>query len=198
MKQITKKKNAKSKIVTAAWQLFHDKGYQATTVDDIIRLSGTSKGSFYYYFSTKNELLNTLPLILDEYYEKLEAQMDPDMDSFQKLLYLNCEAHRMMEEHISRDLITSLYSSQLVSSGERNLLDHNRKYYRLVNQIIAEGQRRRQIRDDMTASDIAEYFSMCERALVTDWCLYRGEFSLSDYSRIYMPIMLEHFKLSGL
>ena len=53
------KKSVKSRIVTAAWQLFYEKGYNGTTVDDIIELSGTSKGSFYYYFSTKDELLNT-------------------------------------------------------------------------------------------------------------------------------------------
>ena len=53
------KKNVKSRIVSAAWQLFYEKGYNGTTVDDIIELSGTSKGSFYYYFSTKDELLNT-------------------------------------------------------------------------------------------------------------------------------------------
>ena len=49
------KKSVKSRIVSAAWQLFYEKGYNGTTVDDIIELSGTSKGSFYYYFSTKDE-----------------------------------------------------------------------------------------------------------------------------------------------
>ena len=62
----TEKRNVKSRIVSAAWQLFYEKGYNGTTVDDIIALSGTSKGSFYYYFNTKDELLNTLSVILDE------------------------------------------------------------------------------------------------------------------------------------
>lgn len=37
------KKSVKSRIVTAAWQLFYEKGYNGTTVDDIIELSGTPK-----------------------------------------------------------------------------------------------------------------------------------------------------------
>ena len=41
----TEKKGVKSRIVSAAWQLFYEKGYNGTTVDDIIELSGTSKGS---------------------------------------------------------------------------------------------------------------------------------------------------------
>ena len=52
--------------------MIYEKGYNGTTVDDIIELSGTSKGSFYYYFNTKDELLNTLSMILDDFYEELE------------------------------------------------------------------------------------------------------------------------------
>lgn len=190
-----KKKNAKSRIVAAAWQLFYEKGYNGTTVDDIIELSDTSKGSFYYYFNTKDELLNTLSVILDEFYEAMETEMNPDMNSFDKLLHINYEAHKMMEEKIDVELIASLYSTQLVSQGQRHLLDQNRRYYKLVDQIITEGQRRRQIRSNVPVSDITRYFAMCERALVSDWCLNRGEYSLAEHSKTCMPIMLEHFKL---
>ena len=117
----TAPKGVKNKIVSAAWQLFHDKGYNHTTVDDIIELSGTSKGSFYYYFNTKDELLNTLSVILDDYYEELEGKMNPGMNSFVKLLFLNVEVHSMMEEKISIDLLASLYSTQLVTQGNSYL-----------------------------------------------------------------------------
>ena len=188
------KRSVKSKIVSAAWQLFYEKGYNGTTVDDIIELSGTSKGSFYYYFSTKDELLNTLSMILDDYYEELERELEPQMNSFSKLLYLNDKAHSMMEEKISIDLITSLYSTQLVAQGNRHLLDQNRNYYKLITKVVEEGQKRGQIRSDVSVSEITKYYAMCERALVTDWCLNKGEYSLGEYSRECMPMMMEHFK----
>lgn len=96
-----KKESIKNRIVTAAWQLFYEKGYNGTTVDDIIELSGTSKGSFYYYFNTKDELLNTLSMILDDFYEELEVKMDANMNSFYKLLYINYEAHSMMKRRLA-------------------------------------------------------------------------------------------------
>lgn len=191
------KRCVKSKIVSAAWQLFYEKGYNGTTVDDIIELSGTSKGSFYYYFSTKDELLNTLSMILDDYYEELERELDPQMNSFSKLLYLNDKAHSMMEEKISIDLITSLYSTQLVAQGNRHLLDQNRNYYKLITKVVEEGQKRGQIRSDVSVSEITKYYAMCERALVTDWCLNKGEYSLGEYSRECMPMMMEHFKVEN-
>ena len=50
-------KATKSKIVSAAWQLFYEQGYEDTTVDEIIALSGTSKGSFYHYFDGKDAFI---------------------------------------------------------------------------------------------------------------------------------------------
>mgnify|MGYP001661463773 CR=1 FL=1 len=48
-----KAKTTKKKIVSAAWKLFYEQGYDNTTVDDIVEESGTSKGSFYHYFEGK-------------------------------------------------------------------------------------------------------------------------------------------------
>lgn len=194
MEHETEKKSVKSRIVSAAWQLFYEKGYNGTTVDEIIELSGTSKGSFYYYFDTKDELLNTLSFVLDEYYEELDREMKEDMDSFDKLLYINYMAHTMMEEKISIDLLSSLYSTQLVAAGQRRLLDQNRHYYKLVTRIVEEGQKRGEINDTRSVSDIVQYYSMCERALVYDWCLNKGEYSLSKKSKEWMPVMMEHFQ----
>lgn len=152
-------------------------------MDDIIDLSGTSKGSFYYYFNTKDELLNTLSMILDDNYEILKEKMDPDMNSYDKLLYLNYEAHSMIEEKINIDLLASLYSTQLVAQGHRSLLDQNRTYYKLISSVIDEGQKRGEILDEVSVSDLVRYYSMCERALVSDWCLNKGEYSLREYSK---------------
>ena len=188
------KQNVKRRIVDAAWELFYEKGYDDTTVDDIIRLSETSKGSFYYYFSSKDSLLDTLSTILDENYAKLEDELDPEMNSFDKLMYLNYEAHSMMEEKIKVDLLSSLYSTQLVASGQRHLLDQNRNYYKLITKVVTEGQKCGEIRDDVSVLDITRYYSMCERALVYDWCLNKGIYSLGKYSKKSMPVMMEHFK----
>lgn len=190
----TENKGVKARIVSAAWQLFHDKGYDHTTVDDIIELSGTSKGSFYYYFNTKDELLSTLSTVLDDYYEELYAGMDQEMDNYEKLLYLNYKVHSMIEEKISIDLLASLYSTQLIAKGQRHLLDQNRVYYRLISRVVEDGQKKGQIRQDKSISEITKYYSLCERALVSDWCLSKGDYSLGEYSREYMPVMMEHFK----
>ena len=65
-------RNTKSRIVSAAWRLFYEQGYDDTTIEDIIYESGTSKGSFYHYFDSKDALLGSLAYLFDEKYEALE------------------------------------------------------------------------------------------------------------------------------
>ena len=56
-----KKKSVKiqkrKKIIDKEWELFIKNGYEETKVEDITRELGVSKGSFYTYFETKDELL---------------------------------------------------------------------------------------------------------------------------------------------
>ena len=41
-------RNTKGRIISAAWELFYEQGYDDTTVEEIIEKSQTSKGSFYH------------------------------------------------------------------------------------------------------------------------------------------------------
>ena len=68
-----RRQSTKSRIVKAAWSLFYRKGYDSTTVEDIINASKTSKGTFYHYFKGKESLLNSLSYLFDQKYEELAA-----------------------------------------------------------------------------------------------------------------------------
>ncbi|WP_078412299.1 TetR/AcrR family transcriptional regulator [Priestia abyssalis] len=50
----------KQHVIKMAHQLFIEKGFQATSIQDILDYSGISKGTFYNYFPSKNELLIAL------------------------------------------------------------------------------------------------------------------------------------------
>jgi len=52
-------RNTKGRIVDAAWSLFYEKGYEGTTIEEIVERSETSKGSFYHYFDSKDALLSS-------------------------------------------------------------------------------------------------------------------------------------------
>ncbi len=190
-------RNTKGRIVSAAWQLFYQQGYDNTTVEEIIAASGTSKGSFYHYFEGKDALLSSLSYLFDEKYEELMDRIPEDMDRFDVLMLLNRELFAMIENSIAIDLLARLYSSQLVTRGEKHLLDHNRIYYKLLRRIVSEGQQRGELRADVTVSEVVRVYAMCERALIYDWCLSEGSYSLMQYGRTMLPRFLDSFRVKS-
>ena len=187
-------RNTRGRIISAAWKIFYEQGYDGTTVEDIVFESGTSKGSFYHYFDGKDALMGTLAYVFDEKYEELMPSVDPQMHSVDKLLYLNRELFGVIENTVSLELLARLFSSQLITKGERHLLDHNRVYYRVLRTILAEGQQRGQIRDDVTVNELCKLYALLERGLMYDWCICNGDYSLKSYSERTMPMLLAAFQ----
>ena len=186
-------RNTRGRIVSAAWQLFYEQGYEDTTVEEIIELSQTSKGSFYHYFDGKDALLSTLSDLFDKKYETLWETMDPGMDAMEQLLFLNGELFGMIENSVSMELLARLLSTQLVTSGEKHLLDRKRTYYRLLRHIISRGQESGQLSGRHTVSEMVKLYALCERALMYDWCLCGGEYSLREYAARVLPDFLSGF-----
>ena len=48
------------KLIQAARGVFHSKGYNAATIDDIVDAAGASRGTFYLYFHSKGEVLGKI------------------------------------------------------------------------------------------------------------------------------------------
>ena len=188
-------RNTKGKIINAAWDLFYEQGYEDTTVEEIIDKSGTSKGSFYHYFEGKDALLGSLSYIFDEEYEKLQSEIDENTNSFDALLFLNAKLFSFIEERIDIDLLTRLYSTQLVTKGEKHLLDNKRLYYKLLRKIVSEGQKKGEISEEMSVNEIVKLYAMCERSLLYDWCLCNGDYSLKNYAKDVMPMLLNKMKI---
>ena len=66
----------RSELIATAQHLFYTKGYETTSVSDIIDSVGVAKGTFYYYFDSKQAILEA---IIDEL-------MDQSMAILQKIV----------------------------------------------------------------------------------------------------------------
>ncbi len=187
--------NTKSRIVSAAWQLFYENGFDNTTIDEIVALSKTSKGSFYHYFSSKDSLIGSLAYLFDEKYIELQATIDENKNCLDTLFDLSQEMFLMIENSIDIELLTKLYAQQLSVKGEKELIDQSREYYKLLKKIISKGQEKGEIIRDKSSAEITRLYALCERALIYDWCLHNGEYSLREYSRTILPLFLSGIRL---
>ena len=187
-------RNTKGRIVSAAWKLFYEQGYDSTTVEDIIFESETSKGSFYHYFEGKDALLGSLSMIFDEKYEALRQEMDPDMHAVDKLIYMNHELFTMIDNTVSVELLARLFSTQLTTKGEKHLLSRDRTYFKLLHQVVRQGLERHELRGDLTANEIINDYAMFERGLMYDWCLSDGDYALARHADRLMPMFLRSYQ----
>jgi TetR/AcrR family transcriptional repressor of nem operon len=63
---------SKEKILVSAKELFHENGFQQTSVDEILKKSGVTKSNFYYHFKSKEELGL---IILDRFIQLYESDV---------------------------------------------------------------------------------------------------------------------------
>src|SRR5262249_39712120 len=68
-----KKDETRERIARAAMALFAEKGFDATTVDEISVRADVAKGTFFNYFPRKEAVLGTL---LDRQFEQLGGRID--------------------------------------------------------------------------------------------------------------------------
>ncbi|WP_101694972.1 TetR/AcrR family transcriptional regulator [Dorea phocaeensis] len=189
-----KRQSTKARIVKSAWNLFYKNGYEQTTVEEIIAASKTSKGTFYHYFKGKEALLNSLSYLFDEKYEELVPLIDDNMSCRDKLLYLNHELFDMIEHSIDIKLLASLYSSQLVTKDKKSLSDKKRFYFQWITEIIEAGLESGEFKNSSSAGELMNVYAMYERALLYDWALFKGKYSLTEYSDRLLPHVLDMFE----
>lgn len=181
----------KDRIIDTAWSLFREQGFGETTINDIINAARISKGTFYYYFRSKDDLLDTLSVVLDHEYKKLDENEDKSMTTFEKLIYINKVVHTFINDNIDHRLIAYLYSAQIIKDESSSLLDRNRYYFRYLEKLMDEGKKNGELTDALSIPDLIKFYGLAERALVTDWCMNNGNYHLGEYSEKIFPLMIE-------
>ncbi len=84
-KSATPKIDTRTRMIQAAFDLFHQQGVNATSVDEILAKSGTGKSQFYHYFKSKEDLVHA---VVESFGEMLKAQKLPlkyEIDSWADL-----------------------------------------------------------------------------------------------------------------
>ncbi|MHC1762509.1 MAG: TetR/AcrR family transcriptional regulator [Negativicutes bacterium] len=62
-----------NEILDAAETLFHERGYQPTMISDIVKKIGVAQGTFYYYFTSKEEIVDVL---INRHLSKFRSEID--------------------------------------------------------------------------------------------------------------------------
>ena len=151
-------------------------------MDDILKEAHCSKGRFYYYFHAKAELLDSMYELFDEKYEEFYQSIDPTLGSFEQLLSLNRFMFDFMSRQIGKELLTSLYVSQLSGTTGIRFWGEQRSFIKIILKIVTQGQERGEIRKDIDRHTLASDIVAEERSQLISWCLAGGSYDLAAVS----------------
>jgi TetR/AcrR family fatty acid metabolism transcriptional regulator len=125
-------------------EVFAANGYHGTTVDDIVAASGTSKGAFYHYFSSKQDVFLTLMGTLADLVENgVEAAIEAERGALAKV---DAALRVVLETAAAQRGLARILLVEAVGVGpevERARLEIHRRFAALIqrhlDRAVAEG-----------------------------------------------------------
>jgi AcrR family transcriptional regulator len=131
----------KQEILAAAAEIFHRKGYHATSIQDIAQEVGMLKGSLYYYIDSKHELL--LRIITDVHtqaFAQLEEVVDADLPAAERLRrFIIGHAVYCANHRTGMGVFLHEYKS-VEGPAKARVMAMRDRYEQLLSHIIVEGK----------------------------------------------------------
>jgi AcrR family transcriptional regulator len=140
----------RAEVLDVAARVFHEKGYDATTIQDIADELGMLKGSLYYYIDGKEDVL--FELLQEVHQEALAAVREAvaiDGDPLQKIRAFVTTLAQFNAEHTIRMGILLHDFRSLSEPRRREIVRERDRYDRMLRKFISEGQR-----EGLVTSDI--------------------------------------------
>lgn len=175
----------KRKIVDCAMRLFAKYGYDNVSIDDIAKLANSSKGSFYNYFSSKDELFVYYRQALDaqclDFYEKL--MKDPAYKVYNGLQKFYLMSMYILQTLSSNgDEFARISDMRLLRDGidlrEASAAKNN--CYMILNDLINIGKSDKSIREDLSSEEIIDNLNMYFKGIMYDWEVSGGSYSIVE------------------
>ncbi|MED3995865.1 TetR/AcrR family transcriptional regulator [Peribacillus frigoritolerans] len=175
-------KKTREKILQISLKLFSEKGYDKVTVDEIVKKSGTSKGSFYQHFSAKSDIFLVRFIEVDDYYREVFRSFPVDMDATEKLFIFIRKLMRFLEVEMGKDLMKVIYSSALDSKEHTYFLNSNRSLFKIIRSLIEEAKEQNDIGTDQSVNEISQLIIQSLMGIIYHWGLNNSEQSLESLS----------------
>lgn len=138
MKQSDKSNETKRKVESAAERLFSQKGYELTTMQDIIELSGMSKGAIYHQYSSKQEILAALTkqaqLNVGAMFKSVNE--DTSITAKEKIL---CIAKYFSNSETQKNLVNANWAEKIPFALLDTLRSTLKEYAPLLASILTQG-----------------------------------------------------------
>lgn len=146
------------RLLAAATRLFADRGYDRTSVQEIVEAAGVTKGALYHYFGSKEDLLQ-------EVYSRLLRVQQERLDAFAdaggpvEVRLRDAAADVVVTTIGNLDDASIFFRSMHHLSPEKNkqVRVERRRYHERFRALVEEGQRTGVFAADIPADLVVDY-----------------------------------------
>ena len=134
---MTKGEKRKQELLDIAYMMFLQKGYENTSVDEIIEKAQIAKGTFYYYFKTKEQMLEeVIDRMVEEETKQAESYLQLTCSLPEKVLAVLSSFRPQMEENT---IVTALNQPENLLLHDKVQRKINERAIPILSQIVEEG-----------------------------------------------------------
>ncbi|WP_344143958.1 TetR/AcrR family transcriptional regulator [Streptomonospora halophila] len=195
MPAVTSAESAESsvprRLLAVATRLFAEKGFDRTSVQEIVAAADVTKGAMYHYFDSKDDLLTEI------YARVLRLQMS-------RLTEIARQEGPVAErvERAAADVVVSTIDNlddatisfrslhQLRPEKQREVRDERRRYHELFRSLVVEGQNQGVFTDRVPADIVVDFYFGSVHHLST-WYHPDGALSPREIGAYYARLLLD-------
>lgn len=180
----------KKEIKQQSILLFEGKGFSETSIQDIVEALGVTKGTFYYYFSSKEQLLMDIHLsYIDDLLEHQKKIQQTQLGNREKLTQL---VALLITDIVNHGPSGKVFFREMRHLCEENAVEVKRKreqFRKNLESILREGVVKQEFRQDIEPEIVA--FAILG---ITNWSYQwfnpSGEISAEHLADIYSDLVL--------
>ncbi|MBB5936338.1 TetR/AcrR family transcriptional regulator [Streptomyces zagrosensis] len=146
------------RLLDAATKLFAERGYDRTSVQEIVEAAGVTKGALYHYFGSKDDLLHEVyGRVLRLQQERLDALAGADAPVERRLRDAAADVVVTTIENLDDTKIFFRSMHQLSPEKHKQVRAERRRYHERFRALIEEGQRSGVFSADTPADLVVDY-----------------------------------------
>ena len=139
MRVVKKPDERRNEILDAAERLFISKGYGKTTINDILQEVGIAKGTFYYYFKSKEEVMDAVVMRFIDFGTEAVKQVteNKDLTAAEKLRILFTQDVTKSEN--KDEILEEFHQAEDAEMHQKSLLMSIERLTPLITDVVLQG-----------------------------------------------------------
>lgn len=187
----------KEELIRQSIQLFDEKGFTNTSIQQITDALHVTKGTFYYYFTSKEQLLYMIHLhYIDGLLTRQQAIMKQKQTALEKLSSMITLIVDDMNEFQLEARVFFREMKHLSVQHSDEIKEKRKQFRQGIQSVIEEGQQHREISTTIKA-DLAAFAVLGMTNYCYEWYKQSGTMSTSELAVQYVEMILKGMMTNG-